>query len=665
MGEKGFGEQLFDKLARQRGLSKSRVYKILSLQRLCDEVRALGEAGKLREGVLLEVAKVASPARQKMFADFAAAKALTVDQAKQISKLIRAAEKASPDQANDLWDAFFELKDAIEAKGMTETLTFQLREMAGAARVAPEPAGGGIPEPPEAKDPELQQALGVPRLVPCLPGRGLDVGTTNIVSAGRTPEGPVHHVLQRNAFLDVRNDAFTKKMLIKLGIDHVMHENRMYVIGDPAFELANIFEKETRRPMKDGLISPQEAEALHMAGMVIGQVLGHPAEAGEVVFFSVPAEPIDADRNVIYHRGALESVLRRLGFTPKPMIEGHAVVMSELGEDDFTGIGISCGGGMFNVCVAYKSVPAVAFSTSRGGDWVDINVGKSLGIPASQATAIKEGGVDLAEPKTRQEEAICIYYRELIHYTLATIKRQMETARELPTFSRPVDLVCAGGTALVKGFIQVFEEEYRKIQFPLEVSRIRLARDPLRTVAEGCLAAAQDEMASRGGAPEAPAAPSPRTSVAPSPARAPAPYQGEERRVRTPDLEVLPPVGKLPPSRRPTPPEEETARGSREEIAAPIRKLPPRMPAPAAKPVEETPPVVEAPSGAPAEPAEAAAPESGFGDLTLPPAEEQGSPLPPVEMEPEAPAEEPPPKPKKPSAKPDDAPPDVSIPLIS
>ncbi len=555
---KGHGARLFDKVAKERGISKSRIYKIIALQRLCDEVKKLGDEGKIRESTLIEISKIDTPARQKLLADLVLEKNLGVEQTRELAKLIRAAESSPPDKASDLWDQFFELKDAIDSKGMTESLSKQVKQIAKSVEVPAKVSEGGETTGESGFDPELRKALGFPELVECVSGRGLDVGTTNIVSAGRPLDGSVHFILQRNAFIDVRNDSFTKRMLIKLGIDHVMHENRMYVIGDPAFELANIFEKETRRPMKDGLISPLENDSLQMISMVIHQVLGNPREQGELVYFCVPADPIDADRNVIYHRGALETVLRRQGFTPKSIIEGHSVVMSELESEDFTGIGVSCGGGMFNVCIAYKSVPALTFSTSRGGDWVDINVGRALGIPASQATAMKESGVDLTHPRNRQEEAICIYYRELIHYTLTTMQRQLETVRDLPAFSHPVELVCAGGTSLVKGFIQVLQEEYEKILFPIEVKRIRLARDPLRSVASGCLAAAQEEMAVRTGVKKEIEAPSLHGNSRLASVKGEVVSKPKEAKLpRRPESEnqglVLPPPKKLPGGADPSP----------------------------------------------------------------------------------------------------------------
>ncbi len=41
---------------------------------------------------------------------------------------------------------------------------------------------------------------------------------------------------------------------------------------------------------------------------------------------------------------------------------------------NYTGIGISCGGGLCNVCLAYLSVPVVSFSVPKAGDFIDSRV---------------------------------------------------------------------------------------------------------------------------------------------------------------------------------------------------------------------------------------------------------------------------------------------------
>ena len=63
----------------------------------------------------------------------------------------------------------------------------------------------------------------------------------------------------------------------------------------------------------------------------------------------------------------------------------------------------------------------------------------------------------------------------------------------MPAFPAPVSIVCSGGTSLIEGFIEVFQEEYDKINFPLEIKEIRHAEDPLYSVSKGCLVAALSE----------------------------------------------------------------------------------------------------------------------------------------------------------------------------
>jgi hypothetical protein len=228
--------------------------------------------------------------------------------------------------------------------------------------------------------------------------------------------------------------------------------------------------------------------------LLLENLLGAPNFPGEKCYFSVPADPIDADFNVVYHKGVFSGMLKKMGFEPKPLLEGHAVVFSELAEDDFTGIGISCGGGMFNICVSYKSIPALAFSTARGGDWIDRNVATVLGIKASRATAIKEKGVNLLSPRNREEEAVEIYYRNLISYTLEAIKTRFEASSGMPAFPEPIEIVCAGGTSMIGGFIELFQDEFQSIKFPIPVKNIRRAEDPLFSVAKGCLVAALSDV---------------------------------------------------------------------------------------------------------------------------------------------------------------------------
>jgi len=226
---------------------------------------------------------------------------------------------------------------------------------------------------------------------------------------------------------------------------------------------------------------------------IICEVIGK-SENNEPCVFSVPANPIDAPGNNVYHTGVIELILTRLGFEPHKIDEGHSVVFAEMEESEYTGVGISCGGGMSNICVSYRSLPTLSFSIARGGDWIDDNVARSMDLAVSRVTAVKEEGFDLLAPKGRIQEALAIYYRDLIKYTVDQIGRQMNLKKNMPVFVDPVEVVVCGGSSLVKNFEAVFNKELETAGWPIEVAQMRLAKDPLKTVAKGCLNAALEHL---------------------------------------------------------------------------------------------------------------------------------------------------------------------------
>ena len=56
-------------------------------------------------------------------------------------------------------------------------------------------------------------------------GKGLDIGTANLVAAEQNENGEVVLRLKRNAFIDVPVDTYTKNMLTRLNVPFVV-QNR-------------------------------------------------------------------------------------------------------------------------------------------------------------------------------------------------------------------------------------------------------------------------------------------------------------------------------------------------------------------------------------------------------------------------------------------------------
>ena len=82
----------------------------------------------------------------------------------------------------------------------------------------------------------------------------------------------------------------------------------------------------------------------------------------------------------------------------------------------------------------------------------------------------------------------------MIQSLVAALRKAFEGARNLPKLTRPVPLLLSGGTAAPKGFRERFETVLRANDFPLQVSEVRMAADPLTSTAKGALVAALSEM---------------------------------------------------------------------------------------------------------------------------------------------------------------------------
>ena len=330
--------------------------------------------------------------------------------------------------------------------------------------------------------------------------KGLDCGTSFYIAA---TEDTIKK--QRNAFLTVDGEVNqVKRMLKRQGIPFVEKANKVHIVGQHSFNYAQIFSTaELRRLMKSGLLNPTEKDSLPVLNAIIGELLGE-AKGKETCVYCIPSKPIDVKRETSYHEDVLKTIIEQYGYTVKVIEEAVAIGYEGLVDTQLTGVAISMGAGMCNIAVMYQGMTALSFSVSRGGDWVDENVSMDTGVPQAKVTNIKETSTTLdlssATYQNIYEEdtdeanvliAIRSYYGALINYLLTNLKVQFEGVENVPNFPEPVPIVIGGGTSLVKGFLDVFNEQFDQDEFPIPISEIVLIEDAHTAVSRGCLSEAQ------------------------------------------------------------------------------------------------------------------------------------------------------------------------------
>ena len=323
------------------------------------------------------------------------------------------------------------------------------------------------------------------------PGRGLDIGTQNLVSAALDAEGGVTIRRDRNAFLELPADALgSEEMLTRLRVPYVLHGDRLFVLGNAPNRLRNLAGAKPDRAVPGGVLSPKDQDAISITNFLFERLLGKPVCADEPIVFSVPSPPSDWEFDDGIHEGIVEGILRKRGFAPQSIAESGAVVFAELADSDFSGVALSFGHGRVDACVARHAERICGFSVNRGCEWVDDNVVRIMGATPLEAAAARTEDLDLGAPGTRLQQAVARYYRNLVRYVLTNLRQAFELAKRRDAIDGEIPVVLAGGGSLPGGFVDLCAEELRVVGFPLGIADVRRAEAPRTSVARGCLLAA-------------------------------------------------------------------------------------------------------------------------------------------------------------------------------
>jgi hypothetical protein len=335
---------------------------------------------------------------------------------------------------------------------------------------------------------------------------GLDVGTSRIVVARRTGSGTdpgeeFRYESQLNAFVSIPYSKITATTLMREQIPHTVEASEIMVHGNDSEKFAGLLNGEIRRPMNRGVLDPTEPASLKMIQEILTRMLGpgsknSPAiEKPRKICFTIPAAPLGSEDRLTYHEATLRQILTDLGYQPSSINEGLAVVYAEMERSNYTGIGISCGGGLCNVCLAYLSVPVISFSIPKAGDYIDMSASQVTGERANRIRLAKEDSFHFnGFFADKVQQVISVYYDDMIRSLVTAMKDAFARTSNLPNFNLPVPIVLSGGTALPEGFRDRFEKLLWEQDFPIRVSEIRLAGNPLHSTAKGALACALSDL---------------------------------------------------------------------------------------------------------------------------------------------------------------------------
>ncbi|MBF0205754.1 MAG: hypothetical protein HQK53_02585 [Oligoflexia bacterium] len=317
---------------------------------------------------------------------------------------------------------------------------------------------------------------------------GIDIGTSRIVSCKIGTDRKEVSQSELNAFFSIPLSPMTREILERNGMHYTELKNQLVVFGYDAQRFANMFNGELLHPMQEGLLKADEPNATHMIKEIITSLIKKPRELGQKLCFSIPSPRAGMESDLVFHEAILKKFFVGLGYNAFSVNEGLAVILSELASENYTGIGISIGAGMCNVCFSFLSVPVITYGLPCGGDLIDLSVSRVINESITRVRVIKEESLDLSRaPKNNLEQALHIYYDDMLSKIVNSLANTFSKSSNLPKLSQPIPLVLAGGPCIPNGFKTKFDKMLRYVELPLEISETRMAADPLRATARGAL----------------------------------------------------------------------------------------------------------------------------------------------------------------------------------
>ena len=329
---------------------------------------------------------------------------------------------------------------------------------------------------------------------------GFDVGTYNLVCCQRDDNGNFVNHREINAFIELPlENRYVFDMMKQAGAPIIERDDVAYVVGEAAVNMAyTISQIELKRPMSGGCVNPKEKDAFQILNIMIHSLLSGVKQDNETLYYCVPANAINEETDADYHTKVLEAIFKAYesdkGYkvNAHPINEALALVYAELGKKAYTGIGISFGAGMVNLCYSMYGNPLFKFAIVNSGDWIDKQAAKATGNTPTfinkEKTKIDLGAV----PTSMVERAVQTQYRIMIEHTIAEIKKGLTNSSKAVNSDAPVDIVIAGGTSSPPGFDKMFRDTIMQAKLPIKIGDVIRPEDPLYSVARGCLIAAEN-----------------------------------------------------------------------------------------------------------------------------------------------------------------------------
>lgn len=304
---------------------------------------------------------------------------------------------------------------------------------------------------------------------------GLDLGTTQFRSLRRQGQRLVgrHTACVYAAIADTPAH---RRELDREDASFLECDDELILIGDSATNWTERTSVRLRSLLPDGRLPADDPRARAILPFLVDAVLPLPTFEDEVCAITIPGELFPDEPGM--ERPFFTELVERRGYRPVVIGQGLSIVLAELGDAAFSGIGISLGSSQCEFALVHCGAEEARCSIPWG-------VAEIASALPSQTSAAPVSLSTLAE----SGQLISDFLVELLLEAGTRIGR----AGGFRVLSEPVSIVCGGGLAQRPEFEALLLRAWHRAAWPIAVRALRIAPDATYTVARGCLIQAKLE----------------------------------------------------------------------------------------------------------------------------------------------------------------------------
>lgn len=306
---------------------------------------------------------------------------------------------------------------------------------------------------------------------------GLDLGTTEFRSI-RDSGGDLIARRCRASYLVVKDSPGHRKLLENTRAIFGTCGDDLVILGDDAIECGAMLGLPAIPLLRDGRLPNSDPVARQILALMAEAILPPATQEREVCCLTVPGGyGLDGDTQSVDVR-FLKQLASLRGYAPQLISSGLAVVLAELAESSFSGLGISLGAVNCEVGVIHCG-RELARSTVEG---------RLADLEEPAPTRQQDSSIDV-DPNTDEQQRAARERNRLQVLTaiLTEAREALVSEGSIRLIHQPTVIACTGGITRSDGFANLFQQAWNQSGWPVRISRIQIASNPRFSVARGGL----------------------------------------------------------------------------------------------------------------------------------------------------------------------------------